>query len=123
MGAPGGSGAYGKGLFTAAQIGASEAVTVGTGGTTGSGGSGGNGGASPIGVLASAPGGVGGGVLNNTAPGGQNGNGAVTAAPTGASIAQVLGNCVSQPTPCRRGAVFLALAAVHSLVRAVHLRK
>jgi hypothetical protein len=58
----GGSGAYGKGRFTAAQIGASQTATIGAAGAAGAvGGAGGTGGTSSLGALISAPGGSGGG--------------------------------------------------------------
>jgi hypothetical protein len=95
LGAPGTSGSYAKGRFTAAAIGASQAVTVGAGGTAASNTAGGNGGTSSVGSLITAPGGVGGGLLNNQVPGASNGNGAFSSAPTGANIAQSIGTCSS----------------------------
>ncbi len=61
-GAGGGSGGYIKSLLTAAQIGASQAVTIGTGGVAGTsgGGAGGTGVATSLGTLVSATGGIGG---------------------------------------------------------------
>jgi len=56
----GGSGSYGEGIFTAAQIGASKAVTIGAGGTGASGAAGGDGGTTSLGALMTAPGGKGG---------------------------------------------------------------
>lgn len=56
----GAAGSYGKGRFTAAQIGASVAVTIGAGGAGNVGASGGGGGTSSFGALISAPGGAGG---------------------------------------------------------------
>ncbi len=69
-GGGGGSGAYAKGLFTAAAIGASKTVTVGAPGTAASAASGGSGGTTSLGALMSAPGGSGAplaGVYPNTA--------------------------------------------------------
>lgn len=58
----GGSGSYSKGRFTAAQIGASQAVTIGAAGASSAAGAnvGGTGGATSMGVLITAPGGTGG---------------------------------------------------------------
>jgi hypothetical protein len=95
LGAPGTSGSYAKGRFTAAAIGASQAVTVGAGGTVASNTAGGNGGTSSVGSWITAPGGIGGGLLNNQVPGASNGNGGLTSAPTGANIAQSIGTCPS----------------------------
>lgn len=69
----GGAGAYTRGIFTAATIGSSIAVTVGTGGAGGAsgGGSGGNGNPSQFGSLLMCNGGVGGGTaLNSSGLGG-----------------------------------------------------
>ncbi len=62
VGAGGGSGGYVKALLTSAQIGVSQAVTLGTGGSAGSisGGNGGSGVATSLGALLSATGGSGG---------------------------------------------------------------
>lgn len=67
IGAGGFGGAYGASVFTATQIGASKAVTIGTGGTAGStaGGNGGTGGATSLGTL----------LVGNTAPGGAGSTG------------------------------------------------
>lgn len=86
LGAPGGGGAYGKGSFTAATIGASRPVTVGAAGVGASSTAGTNGGTSSVGPLISAPGGVGGSLLNNQVPPQYNGNGVPTAQPSGANI-------------------------------------
>ena len=61
-GAGGGAGGFAQGIFSAATIGASKAVTIGAAGAAGaiSGGTGGTGGTSSLGVLISATGGVGG---------------------------------------------------------------
>jgi hypothetical protein len=98
LGAPGTSGSYAKGRFTAATIGASQAVTIGAGGTFASNTAGGNGGTSSVGSIITAPGGVGGGLLNNQVPGASNGNGSVSGTPTGANIAQSIGTCPSLST-------------------------
>lgn len=86
LGAPGGAGSFGSGRFTAASVGVSQAVTVGAGGVPGFGASGGNGGTSSFGALLSAPGGVGGLMLNNQVPPSINGNGVPSSAPSGANI-------------------------------------
>lgn len=93
LGAPGTCGAYGEGLFTAAAIGASQTVTIGAGGAAGPNAAGGNGGASSVGSLISAPGGIGGSLLNNQVPPQYNGNGSATSAPTGANIFSCVGTC------------------------------
>lgn len=92
LGAPGTSGAYAKGRFTAAQVGASQPVVVGAGGIPVSNGVGGDGGTSSVGALISAPGGRGGGLFNNAAPPTANGNGTVTSAPTGGNIVSAVGS-------------------------------
>lgn len=93
LGAPGGAGAYAEGLFTAAQIGASQIVTVGAAGSVGIAAAGGNGGTSSVGSLISAPGGVGGGLLNNQPTPQVNGNGVPSSAPAGANIFGCVGAC------------------------------
>lgn len=93
LGAPGGAGAYAEGRLTAAQIGASQAVTIGAAGTSGSGVAGGNGGTTSVGALISAPGGVGGSMLNNQVPPQDNGNGATSSNPAGANIFGCVGAC------------------------------
>ncbi|MDR5857248.1 hypothetical protein P9239_00310 [Caballeronia sp. LZ062] len=61
IGSGGASGSYGSSYLTAAQIGASQAITVGTAGAFGgANGNGGTGGSSSFGSLISAPGGNGG---------------------------------------------------------------
>lgn len=60
VGTGGGSGAYSKARFTAAQISGSQIVTVGAGGAGVSGATGGAGGTSSLGALLTAPGGGGG---------------------------------------------------------------
>jgi len=95
MGAPGGAGSFAEGLFTAAQIGASKTVVVGATGTVGLGVSATNGGSTSVGGLISAPGGIGGGALNNVVPGGMNGNGGLAGTPSGANISKAIGNNTS----------------------------
>lgn len=58
----GGGGGYARGVFSAATIGASQAVTIGAGGTAGAAGNnaGGTGGTTSVGALISATGGAGG---------------------------------------------------------------
>ena len=58
----GGGGGYARGVYSAATIGASQSVTVGSGGTAGAAGAnaGGTGGTSSVGALLSATGGIGG---------------------------------------------------------------
>ena len=85
LGAGGHAGAYGEGQFTAAQIGASQTVTVGSGGT-GSPTSGGNGGSSSLGSLITFGGGMGASSSGNTAPPLNAGNGNASAVCTGANI-------------------------------------
>ncbi|HWT68073.1 MAG TPA: pyocin knob domain-containing protein [Pseudomonas sp.] len=91
LGAPGAAGSYGEWRLFAASIGASQPVTIGAAGTAGSGVAGGNGGTTSVGALVSAPGGVGGSVLNNQVPPQYNGNGTASSNPTGASISYSLG--------------------------------
>lgn len=91
LGSSGAAGAYAKGLFTAAAVGASKAVTVGTGGVSPVGGNGIAGGASAVGSLITAPGGLGGGVLNNAVPPANNGNAGVSSPATGGNIFSILG--------------------------------
>jgi hypothetical protein len=86
LGAPGTAGSYAKGKFTAAQIGASKAVTVGAGGAGVSNSAGNNGGTTSVGSLIIAPGGIGGGLFNNASAPTANGNGSTSSAPTGGNI-------------------------------------
>lgn len=77
----GSSGAYGVGKYTAAQIGASQTVTVGTGGNGGAAGTNGgaNGLGSSFGALLSAPGGIGGaGASGQVSPWANSGGYAMT---------------------------------------------
>lgn len=89
LGGGGAGGAYAKGRFTAAQVGASQPITIGTGGTAGpaSSGSGGTGGTTSFGSLMSAPGGFGGvcGVIP-TPPIFGSDAGIGSSAPSGANI-------------------------------------
>lgn len=91
LGAPGGAGTAAQALFTAAQVGASVAVTVGAGGTPASGGVGGNGGTTSFGALLSCPGGVGGGLSDNTPAPNLNGNGLFSSSASGSVLWQALG--------------------------------
>jgi len=91
LGAPGGSGSYGKWRLTAATIGASQVITIGAAGSAGAGSAGGNGGTTSFGGLLSAPGGVGGSILNNQAPPQYNGNSSSSGAPTGSAISSSTG--------------------------------
>lgn len=95
LGGPGTPGTYGEGKFTAAQVGASQPVTIGTGGTGGAGAAGNNGGTSSLGTLISCPGGVGGGMLNNVAAPNAQGNGSESSAASGANIVAELGTAAS----------------------------
>lgn len=63
FGAGGGGGEYARGIFSAAAVGASVAVTIGAGGASNVGTTGGTGGASQIGLLISCVGGTGGASL------------------------------------------------------------
>lgn len=75
----GGGGEYGRGVYSAATIGASQTVTIGSGGTGNSGAAGGNGSTTSVGAVITAAGGSGGAV---GAAGGA-GNGAGGAGGTG----------------------------------------
>jgi hypothetical protein len=86
-GGGGGGGGYSRKYATAAQIGASQTVTVGIGGAGDTGGGGGAGGATSVGTLCIANGGLGGGqAINGLIPaggaGGPPGTGDVAAAGT-----------------------------------------
>lgn len=108
LGAPGKSGAYGRSIFTAAQVGAAQSVSVGAGGASASGGTGATGATSSFGALLSSVGGTGGGVLNNQAVPVQNGNGGSTAAPSGANVISAPGvaGTLSQAIAASLGAIF-----------------
>lgn len=90
-GSPGGAGSYGESLFTLAQIGASQAITVGLGGVATVGGNGAAGGSSSLGSLLTAPGGIPGTQTGNAAPPVVQGNGNFSTAPTGANLLSVRG--------------------------------
>lgn len=79
-GGGGGQGGYAQGLFSAATIGASQTVTIGTGGPGGNGANGTTGGNTTFGTLLTTNGGVGGPVgvnsTTNTISGGASGGGA-----------------------------------------------
>ncbi|WP_052024708.1 hypothetical protein [Pseudomonas sp. G5(2012)] len=91
IGAGGNAGAFARGKFLAAAIGASQAVTIGIGGTAGVSANGGGGATTSLGALITAPGGGGGNMFNNAAVPNANGNGAVSAAPTGGNIYSSIG--------------------------------
>lgn len=84
LGSPGGSGAYGVSVFTAATIGASQPVTVGLGGVKVVAGTGGTGGTSSLGSLLTSAGGIGGGILASQTPPAVAGNSS-SVGPTGAN--------------------------------------
>lgn len=92
FGVPGSSGSYAKGKYTAATIGASQAVTVGASGAGGIGGAGSNGGASSFGSLISAPGGLGGASYGPTVPPFSAIGALPPASPSGGNIFQVCGS-------------------------------
>jgi len=95
LGAPGTAGCYGRAFYTAAQIGASQSVTIGAGGAPVSGGTGGNGGQTYFGSLVGLPGGIGGNTLTGQTAPTVNGNGSTSAAGTGANITQTPGGVSS----------------------------
>lgn len=95
--AGGSAGSYAKVLLTAAQVGASQTITIGAAGAAGTAGanSGGNGNTTSIGTLVSCPGGIGGGgssaqaaIVISAAPTGAN---AACTVSTGTSIASLNG--------------------------------
>lgn len=92
-GGGGGAGAYAKGRFTAAAVGASQPVTVGAAGAGNVSFAGSNGGTTSVGALISAPGGTGGAVGMATgsfvSAGGAGGSGGAT--PTGGTIEAIPG--------------------------------
>lgn len=97
VGGGGGAGGYSRGLFTAAQIGASKAATVGAAGAAGSSSTGGTGGTTSLGSLIQATGGFGGAISNSgvavNALGGIGGIGTLaTANSKGAAGTPGLGN-------------------------------
>lgn len=84
-GGGGGSGGYSRAIFTAAQIGGSQAITIGAGGLGAVAGAGGSGSVTSVGTLISANGGAGGAASNiDTLNNGINGG-------IGASAASVSG--------------------------------
>jgi hypothetical protein len=91
LGAPGGAGTVAQGLYTAAQVGASLAVTVGVGGAPASGSMGGSGGSTSFGALLTCPGGPGGGVSSDTPSPNLNANGSVSSSAIGTVLWQALG--------------------------------
>jgi hypothetical protein len=95
LGGPGVSGTYAKARYSAAQVGASQVITVGAGGTAVNGAAGGSGGSSSVGSLIVAPGGPGGTMLTNTAAPTVNSTGANSGAATGANIFSSLGSAAS----------------------------
>lgn len=82
IGAPGASGSWVQVRMTAAQIGATQPVTIGAGGVGVVSGAGGTGGTTSIGTLAVAPGGPGGPTSNDVAPPVQIANGSAAGTPT-----------------------------------------
>lgn len=78
-GGGGGSGAFARSFLTKAQIGVSQAITIGAGGASGNPGNGGTGGTTSVGALMSASGGNGGGASSGGS-GGAGGTGGGTAA-------------------------------------------
>lgn len=76
-GGGGGSGAYSRTVATKADVGASEAVTIGAGGAGVSGANGGSGGTTSVGTLCTAPGGSGGN-HGSSPTGSQGGTGGAT---------------------------------------------
>lgn len=91
VGASGTAGTWGTAQFTAAQIGASQPVTIGAAGQGAANAAGTNGGATSLGTIFVCPGGVGGGMLNGQTPPVANGNGAISGSATGANIASKSG--------------------------------
>lgn len=97
-GAGGQAGHYSEGTFTAAQIGASQTVTIGAAGVTSAGAAGGNGGQTSIGALMTAPGGKGGGItpssvaasMSSTATGVTGTGGSINAAGDAGGAALVI---------------------------------
>jgi hypothetical protein len=86
----GGSGAYSRKYLTTAQIGASQAITIGAGGVGVSTGNGGNGGTTSFGSLCTAPGGSGGGSAGVAGAGAAAGTGDVVAAGAPGQMGTVL---------------------------------
>lgn len=90
--AGGGAGGYAKALYTAAQIGASQTVTIGAAGTAGASGAnaGGTGGTTSVGALISSVGGTGGG-SGSTSQYGQPGVGGNPTVSSGINMAALNG--------------------------------
>lgn len=102
---PGGGGEYSEGIVTAADVGASKAVTVGAGGTAGSSGNnaGGAGGASSLGTLVTANGGAagtGGGASTSgvAGVGGSGGTGSLVVGQPGVNLVAAGFNTYLLPT-------------------------
>lgn len=101
LGAPGSSGSYGRSIYTAAQVGASQAITVGAGGVGFNGAAGGNGGTTSLGSLLVCPGGGGGlssgagGVATPSLLGGTAGTSATTGSNINACIGTAGGPSIS----------------------------
>lgn len=98
LGSPGKCGAYGKSIFTAAQVGASQIISVGAGGAAAAGGTGATGGTSSIGALLSSPGGTGGSIFDNVTAPVVNGNGGLTSPPSGANVISLPGLALTPST-------------------------
>lgn len=105
LGGGAGGGGYAQGIFTAAAIGASQAVTIGAAGIAGAGATGatgGNGGTTSVGALISATGGLGApsGENSSTVPGasgnkggsGTGGDFQTTGSPGGNAMGAMVGN-------------------------------
>lgn len=95
LGAPGASGTLAAGLFSAEQVGVAVSISIGAGGDVAVNAPGGNGGTTSFGALMSAPGGIGGGILNNQVPPTVNGNGALSLAASGANLYSLRGGADS----------------------------
>ncbi len=91
FGAPGAAGSYGRSIFLAATIGASQAITIGAGGAGGNGANGTTGSTTSIGSLLTAPGGGGGTGGPTVAVPSLLGQYAATSAATGANLLAIVG--------------------------------
>lgn len=91
IGVPGSAGAYAKGRYTAVEIGASQAITVGAGGSGVVGATGGGGGTSSFGSLINSPGGLGGVSVSPISPPYSTIGAGPSPAPIGGNIYQVSG--------------------------------
>jgi hypothetical protein len=113
VGSGGAGGGYVKFLATAAQIGASQSVTIGAGGVGASGANGGNGGTTLFGALASAAGGTGGGISalgTTSAQSAVNTSGGVGVVTTGTLIQSStggIGGASAAQSPTSSDGVFL----------------